>query len=99
MDDKDLDHLLRVASDLPGDETRLAQEVLRQIRRGAPAPRPGLFGARAPGLAMAGFAALLVATPFVVAGLPGGPSADGLDRLVIALAVGDPGFFSIGGGL
>ena len=94
MDDDELDGLIRRASAVDGDDRTLARDVLRRVRTGAaPARRAGL----APGLAVAGFAALLVATPVLIASAPLDPA-----DVALGIALGDgvlePGLSAVLGG-
>jgi hypothetical protein len=93
QDDDEIDALVCQASTRPVDEARLAQVVLGRVRE---EPRPGvnqwanLFAfpnLTVPGrLATAGFAVVLVATPFLVAGYSG----EAVEDALYAFAVGDP---------
>ncbi len=86
--DADLDARVRAAADLRVDDIAVTKTVLARIeaaRHTEPMPR------RRPWtqfLAPATFASVLVATPFVVANYPAGDA--GADRLLAALATGDP---------
>lgn len=68
-----LDRLVRAAAARPVDEAALTRTVLaraRGIDRAGQSPRRTAFGWSVPAGAVAAFAIVLVATPFVVAGLP-----------------------------
>jgi hypothetical protein len=84
-DDDRLDALVRAATAQPTDEARLARAVLARLQADAGADLFGIFTARLR-LAPAAFAALLVATPLVIARYPG----TGEDGVIAAMAFGDP---------
>lgn len=92
-DDDRIDDAVRRASQRPVDETLLTRQVLARIRATSqPTATPwtrffALPDFAGPGrLAPAGFAAILLATPFAIANYPG----DATDRAVYALTLGDP---------
>jgi hypothetical protein len=91
--DNRIDEAVRRASARRVDEALLARNVVARIRQdGKPTASPWLrFFAlpqfSGPGrLAPAGFAAILLATPFAVANYPG----DATENVIYALALGDP---------
>ncbi len=90
-DDKDnLDRLIRAAATPPmGNEPRLRAQVRRRLS-GEPKPSPQT--ALGPVVAVAGFSALLVATPILVAGM--GPTAE---NVIFAITTGDPSSLTLPG--
>ncbi len=91
-DDDRIDALVRAASQRTTDEALLANNVLRRIRQDRQGPagkRAGLLALPSfagPGrFAPAGFALVLLATPFAVARYP----VDQTEAVVTALALGD----------
>lgn len=99
MDDDDkIDDAVRKASMRPVDEALLTRNVLSRIRRDArptTSPWARLFAfpefAGIGRLAPAGFAMVLLGTPFAVAGYPG----DATERAIYAFAVGDPSLVAV----
>ncbi len=86
--DDALDRQIRAAAQVPFDDIAVTEAVLARVhaeRRAAPALRRAGWTAR---VGPAAFAALLLATPFVVARLP--PAGFDEDALLIELATGDP---------
>ncbi len=80
-DKDDLDALIRAAATPPmGTEARLKLRVMRRMSGPDPASRIA-FG---PAMALAGFSALLVATPILIAS-----SGPGADALLLSIIAGD----------
>lgn len=90
-DDKNnLDRLIRAAATPPmGNEARLRARVRRRLS-GEPQPSPQT--ALGPVMAVAGFSALLVATPILIATV--GPTAE---NVVFAITIGDPSSLTLPG--
>jgi hypothetical protein len=84
-EDARIDALVRQAAEAPVNEARMAARLNAALA--VPAYRSA-WGMGAPGLAVATFAAVLVATPVIVA-RTGGPGGDD-DAVMAALAFGDP---------
>jgi hypothetical protein len=92
-DDNRIDDVVRRTAARPVDEALLTRTVLSRIRheaRPATSPWAHLFAfpefAGIGRLAPAGFALVLLGTPFAIAGFP----ADTTERAIYALAMGDP---------
>lgn len=87
-DDRTLDDRVRAAADRPFDETATSDAVLRRIEARRRPLRPARRSAWGGILIPAGFVSALVATPLVVAVLPG--PLDATDAFVFQLATGAP---------